>query len=368
MKKILFLLAAVLLLPEAYSQIQHTVTFANVPAIATIQMQDNNTYCTVSLNGAIGSGELGAPELPTKTIQLLVPSNAKNFSLSVNNYTTTIYNLSNLIAPVQVPIALDNSPLPSFTPPDPAIYGSNGYYPSQIATVGGKGIFRGNHILSIIINPIRYYPSQNLLEFYNNISLTLSYTLDGQPTNTNIVVKDPVRCRKTLSAMVANTGDINAFSTVNNTATVAVAKSVSLLPSDCDYVVVTTRRLAPAFDEFVFWKTRKGVKTAVVPIEDIKASYRGDTISNIYDDAGKLRQFLLDAYNNGGGIQYALLAADSVPIRYGWAMDNTNDRHYIIPADNYFGDFDGNWNVDNDTCFGEMNGDHVDYNQEICIG
>ena len=358
---------SMLLFAEVFPQIQHTVTFANAPTIATIQMQDNNTYSSINLNGAIRNGELGAPELPTKTIQLLVPSNATNFSLSVNNYTTITYSLSDLIAPVQEPIALDNTSLPSFTPPDPAIYSSNGYYPSQIATVGGKGIFRGNHILSIIINPTRYYPSQNLLEFYNSISLTLSYTLDGQPTNTNIVVKDPVQCRKTLSAMVANSGDINAFSTVNNTATVALAKSASLLPSDCDYVVVTTRRLAPAFDEFVFWKTRKGVKTAVVAIEDIKASYRGDTISHIYDDAGKLRQFLLDAYNNGGGIQYALLAADSVPIRYGWSSNDYNDTSYIIPTDLYFSDFDGNWNLDNDIHYGEYQ-DGVDVGQEILIG
>ena len=385
MKKIFLLLTEVLLVTEAFSQIQHTVTFANAPTIATIQMQDNNTYCTVSLNGAISSGELGAPELPTKTVQLLVPSNAKNFSLCVNNYTTTTYNLSNRIAPAQEPDATDNSPLPSFIPPDSAIYYSNGYYPLQIAELGGKGIFRGNHILSIIINPTRYYPLQNRLEFYNNISLTLSYTLDGQPTNTNIVVKDPVQCRKLLSSMVANTGDINAFSTVNNSATVGVAKSASLLPSDCQYVVVTTRRLAPAFDEFVFWKTRKGVKTAVVTMEDIKANYRGDTISNIYDDAGKLRQFLLDAYNNGGGIQYALLAADSVPIRYQrrlymykigplTRLKKTNK----VPSDVYYSDLNSNWNVDGDTCYGNypspqfdrtlMTYDSVDFFPEIYVG
>lgn len=381
MKKIFILLAAVLLLSEAYSQIQHTETFANAPAIATMQMQDNNTYCTVSLNGAISCGELGAPELPTKTVQLLVPSNAKNFSLNVNSYTTATYNLSNLIAPVQEPVATDNSPLPSFVPPDSAIYNSNSYYPLQIAELGGKGIFRGNHILSVIINPTRYYPTQNRLEFYNNISLTLSYTLDGQPTNTNIVVKDPVQCRKLLSSMVANTGDINAFSTVNNSATVGVAKSASLLPSDCQYVVVTTRRLAPAFDEFVFWKTRKGVKTAVVTIEDIKANYQGDTISHIYDDAGKLRQFLLDAYNNGGGIQYALLAADSVPIRYQkrryWnELYGRIDTLKKIPTDIYFSDINCNWNVDGDTYYGNyphpsfdtLTFDSVDFYPEIYVG
>lgn len=367
MKKCFLLLLLATTFANIQAQISHTVSFTQAPVLGTEVMADGNTYTTINLKDAITDGEIGKPALPFKTVQLLVPSNAKNFSVAVNSYTTTTYNLSYRVAPAQEPIPTSFDTLPAFVAPDSATYNSTMFFPSQIASIDGKGIFRGNHILTITINPMRYYPSQNRVEFYNNISLTLSYTLDGQPTNTNIVVRDKVKCRKMLNAMVANTGDIDAFSTVNNSATVGVAKSASLLPSDCQYVVVTTRRLAPAFDEFVFWKTRKGVKTAVVTIEDIKANYQGDTISHIYDDAGKLRQFLLDAYNNGGGIQYALLAADSVPIRYcGYFKIDTTfgiisipptpptyDTSYtnIVVSDYYFSDFNIAWRgIRSNTC------------------
>ena len=55
---------------------------------------------------------------------------------------------------------------------------------------------------------------------------------------------------------------------------------------------------------------------------------------------------------------YALLAGDLplFPIRYGWAKNNVQgaDNDTIIPTDLYFADFDGNWNVDGDSCYGEF--------------
>ena len=384
MKKCFLLLLLVATLVNNQAQISHTVSFTQAPSFGTKVLADGNTYTTINLQGAMAYGEEGKPETPYKTVQLLVPSNAKNFSVTINSYTTTTYNVNYRVAPAQEPIPTNYDTPPAFVGPDSAIYNSTSFFPAQIATIGGKGIFRGNHILSLEIAPIRYYPSQNRVEFYNDISLTVSYTLDGLPTNTGVVVRDKAECHKMLQSIVANAADINSFSTVNNTATMAVAKSASLLPSDCQYVVVTTRRLAPAFDEFVFWKTRKGVKTAVVTMEDIKANYRGDTISNIYDDAGKLRQFLFDAYNNGGGIKYALLAADSIPIRYQRRQYfNTLRQKWIIsekiPTDWYFSDFNSNWNVDGDTCYGNYPitdyelryfslFDFVDFYSEIYVG
>lgn len=385
MKKCFILLLLAATLANIQAQISHTVSFTQTPVLGTEVMADGNTYTTINLKDAITDGEVGKPALPFKTVQLLVPSNAKNFSVAVNSHTTTTYNLNYRVAPAQEPIPTGFDTLPAFVAPDSATYNSTSFFPSQIATIDGKGIFRGNHILTITINPVCYYPSQNRVEFYNNISLTLSYTLDGQPTNTNIVVRDKVKCRKMLSSIVANTSDINSFSTVNNTATVGVAKSASLLPSDCKYVVVTTRRLAPAFDDFVFWKTRKGVKTAVVTIEDIKANYYGDSVSHIYDDAGKLRQFLKDAYNNGGGIEYALLAADSIPIRYQRKRlvykigpNIKVKKSEKVPSDVYYSDLNSNWNVDGDTCYGNYpypnsdtnltTYDSVDFYPEIFVG
>jgi hypothetical protein len=59
-------------------------------------------------------------------------------------------------------------------------------------------------------------------------------------------------------------------------------------------------------------------------MEQIKANYSTDNISGITDDAGALRQYLADSYNNGiPKTMYALLAGDYtvVPIRYGCGWD-----------------------------------------------
>jgi len=70
----------------------------------------------------------------------------------------------------------------------------------------------------------------------------------------------------------------------------------------------------------------------------------------------------------------ALLAGDHtiVPIRYGWGYPNVTlpeFAEWIIPADLYFADFNGDWKVDDDYYFGEeYPEDNPDYNPEIFVG
>ena len=134
---------------------------------------------------------------------------------------------------------------------------------------------------------------------------------------------------------------------------------------DClgfEYVIVTSEALAPAFEALVDWKRRKGLDAGIVTMEYIRENYNGDEISGIYDDAGKLRQFLYESYLRG--TVYVLLGGDKdvVPIRYGY------DYGDMIPTDLYFADFNGNWNFDDDEIYGETNQDDIDYMQEVYIG
>jgi hypothetical protein len=120
--------------------------------------------------------------------------------------------------------------------------------------------------------------------------------------------------------------------------------------------------------DFITWKKQKGIDIELVTTEQIFQNYTGDAISGINDNAGKIRQFLFEAYGNG--LEYALLGGDysTVPIRYGWGYDNDSDPVDEIPTDLYFSDFDGDWNVDGDTHYGEPTQDNVDYGSEIFVG
>ncbi len=148
----------------------------------------------------------------------------------------------------------------------------------------------------------------------------------------------------------------------------SLVPTVTTLP-DFEYTVVTNRELAPAFDRLIGWKRQKGYSAGVVCIEDILACpdfQGGDLVSNIDDDAGKLRAYLKYTYDSGS-LRYALLAGDYtvLPIRYGTGRrsitikdsQNQDSSIYVdwpIPSDLYFSDFNGNWNVDGDSLYGEF--------------
>lgn len=142
-----------------------------------------------------------------------------------------------------------------------------------------------------------------------------------------------------------------------------------------EYVIVTTRALAPAFNEFLNWKKRKGYNTGIVCIEDIlnDAAATGDNMSSpaLTDNAGKLRQYLKAGYDNTSPkTSYALLGGDTiVPIRYG---KGDNDSLWIngegkIPSDLYFSDFNSNWTSVSDTMTGTYYSG-FDYGPEIYVG
>lgn len=153
-------------------------------------------------------------------------------------------------------------------------------------------------------------------------------------------------------------------------------RTVTTLP-DFEYTVVTNRELAPAFDRLIGWKRQKGYSAGVVCIEDILACpdfQGGDLVSNIDDDAGKLRAYLKYTYDSGS-LRYALLAGDYtvLPIRYGCGDHNYSSTKIVsnnskIPTDIYFSDFNGNWNKDGDDHYGESTHDKVDFYPEIFVG
>ncbi|MBN2164913.1 MAG: hypothetical protein JW717_01415 [Marinilabiliaceae bacterium] len=220
------------------------------------------------------------------------------------------------------------------------------------------------------------------MEQYESISFTLNYVDNTKKLKKQVEIKDDTKHKKILESIIDNKSDLEKYAVsmsgedlggttipLESVVTTVKTSGEGGISVNSDYVVVTNEILAPAFNEFMAWKRRKGVSIELVTIEDIKANYTGDNISGINDDAGKLRQFLADAYDSGNGIKYALLGGDNniVPIRYSHYKENTTDDNYIIPSDLYFSDFDGDWKVDSDILYGEPS-DNINYNPEIYVG
>ena len=132
-----------------------------------------------------------------------------------------------------------------------------------------------------------------------------------------------------------------------------------------EYVIITTAPLISAFEPFAQWKRAKGYNVGIVDINDIlNNAYltNGDTISNIVDNAGKLRQYLIYSYHSAH-TKYVLLGGDAtqIPIRYACGIEDS------IPSDFYYSELDCNWDMNNNGKFGEFS-DLVDYGAEVYVG
>ena len=118
-----------------------------------------------------------------------------------------------------------------------------------------------------------------------------------------------------LNKMVDNPEDIPAYQI--KPAETNLLQKIETQPAFYEYVIITSNALKSYFNKFVEWKKRKGIDIGVVTVEDIYSSYTGgDLISGIDDNAGKIRQYLLDAYTEGA--VWALLGGDMIIIQVVW--------------------------------------------------
>lgn len=380
MKKIIYLLLALIMLTSnrliSQTQIHHTLRFDTKSLSFETVSVDSLTFTKVNYtNGCEKICDKGNPELPVMYYTFIIPHDKIVNRVTLNNRESVNYTLSNPIYPVQEPQATCiDCEEPDFCLPNRQVYSSLNIFPSDKTVSTNYGYFDGNcHILTLGICPFEYLPALGQLNFLTSFDLIIDLESDNDPQSV-IPIK---RLRHSqdlynqiLSSLVENKEQINICYTTAPTIVDEIGPTTTGLPA-YEYVIVTSQDYASAFDDFVAWKKQKGIDIGIVTIEDIFNDYDGDQLfdgDDIFDNAGKLRQYLYEAYTQG--TVYALLAGDFplMPIRYGCSANNTNNENYVIPTDLYFADFNGNWNADHDDCYGEPTEDNPDYVPEIFIG
>ena len=325
-------------------------------------------YCSVVSSLEASTSVVGEPSLPSCYLNFYIPDGRDVEAVTVSKSGKTTYQLSLPLLPVQqpVPTSIDYVD-PGFTEPLTAVYSSDAAYPSAMAEVVSEGwMHLVNKIVTVRLTPFEYHPQSGTLDFYSDVtvSLQLASSSSAAPELTAPSMRpgNAAMLAGLVQKVVENPEDV---------ASVPMAKAPQCykMPARSDgdnlgyeYVIVTSEALAPAFEPWVEWKRLKGLDAGIVTMEWIKANYAGDEISGIYDDAGKLRQFLYESYLDG--TVYALLAGDPdvVPVRY---AHSTSDE---LITELYFSDFNANWDENDNGKYGEFYKGEVDYEEEIYVG
>ena len=165
------------------------------------------------------------------------------------------------------------------------------------------------------------------------------------------------------------------------------------------FLILTPREFAPALAPYAQFKSRGGLPTEIVALEDVLA----DAEAKGADDAETVKRYLHRRWSQQGGgdeaLRYVLLVgdADVFPVRY-MALDRNTEpafNYAFYPSDLYFADLakaDGSfedWNgmrgtpgdaatAFHATYFGEVRGEHfkedpinfdgIDYRPEVGLG
>ena len=381
-----WLVAALLIsaLP-AVAEVRDTLEFDISGSTSESITVDGETFKLYTLPDCDLLDQTGAPMLPVKYIRLSVPYNATDITVTgAGPYTQSM--TGDRIYPAPVPIPTDGSvtEAPDMVL-DSAIYMTDAYWPACTAELVGNGFYMGeNHIVTVAVYPMVYNPVTSQMRSHSQVRLTVSYTLGDTPGNMLVRYDPQLRQeeRRQAMALVANPGQIEAHAVPAS----AVQHMIQQNPDTSswpvpgyEYMVITTRELAPAFKRLIALKQQKGYRAGVVCVEDIVNDplvQSGDigyrlNIENthITDDAGKIRQYLKQNFHYG--TKYVLLAGDSVPFRLGYHAQ-VSGIFTDVPTDWYYADKDTNWNLDEDELYGEVNlygsGVRFDLNPDFYVG
>jgi len=387
-KSIIIVLLALLTTSNTYAQISYSISFEKKKLNLKDKQSGKDNYTTIDYENYEADGQNGAPLLPFKYLTFYISDNANKLLINIKNIKNDTINLKDKILPIPQSIPTSISSFPNIADLEGSTYQSQFIYPENPVCIVQEGFVDGNNRIVIVrVSPVQYIESKKKVIFNSQIDFEIKAEMKTKSPTAPlfpVIKRDDVLFQKYLK--IENIQDVEKKQEVQKAQskrdlsanTIGVSMKSSNISNISlpvyNYVVITSESLAMGFEKLISWKKKKGLSAGIVTMQDILSDVNitGDTISHLYDDAGKLRQYLLYAWQRGS--QYVLLAGQDsiVPVRYGtggnYPPSQTPSRENTIPSDLYYSDLNGNWNYDNDQNLGESTQDRVDYFPELYVG
>lgn len=364
-----------MLATNCFANINKSISFDKGKLVLKEEQMDSDVFVTVDYKNLEKYGLDGAPSLPYLFLTYYIPDNYSNVSINIKNIMVDTIALKEKIysIPKSIPTSITKKDVQS------VVYKPQYLYPDNPVTIIEDGFISGcNRFIKVKVSPLQYIEAKNQLLFNSQIDFEILYNTESSAIN------EPNKLQPLYPLVKRDNSFLKGCFRIENEedwdkAQLLLNNTVSLRStSDIDlpvynYVVITSNEFASSFEKLVSWKRLKGFSAGIVTMQDIynDPNVVGDTISNIYDNAGKLRQYLFYAWRRG--TEYVLLAGQDsiVPVRYGTGYDcapgQSVSLDYDIPSDWYYSELNGNWNIDGDLHYGEPK-NQFDYEPDLYVG
>lgn len=299
--------------------------------------------------------------MPAVYLNYIIPPNAKVESIIIAQSNITQIPGEYLIYPAQPPVPIGES-VP-WIPPDTLIYNSDELFPDKFIRIVGEGVMDGARIVTIEVRPLQYRPQSRRLFFVGNINFEFAFSPNNLPE-----LRPQVRGKyeqavydAAIRNAITNNYEIPAYYQRPTLVEENQLGINSTYPSGPG-VIITPATFANAFQPYADWMTDQGIKTVIVTPREIYAHFTG------VDNAEKIRNYITACWQDDGGTYFILGGDDDfLPVRHAWPPWQLYGDT-VIPCDLYFSDLTGNWDVNGNSHWGEMEVDSADRFPEVFVG
>jgi hypothetical protein len=305
-------------------------------------VQSTNEYTRIRIPGCELSNEIGAPEVPVRSIMLALPYGVIIKDINVTATKTVESMVASPIAYVRKPVILSQRGIFPVDRRSDAIYESDNAYPSRIVELKGVTAYDNQTVCELQVYPVQCYPKSKRLLYHTMIRIAIKYEGGVPKPATNDFVRK----------FVDNPTDI----------TVSAVHSER---ANCPYLIITNPPMDTIFQRLADWKTKKGIRAEIRTVNWILAHYPGE------DNAAQIRNYLKTMVDSS--TSYVLLAGDVdvIPCRFAYAMTCSAGyypgREDTMPCDLYYADLQGSWDRDGDWSYGEIE-DSIDLYPDLFVG
>jgi hypothetical protein len=286
------------------------IEFSDPPYVVEDTVLDGTAYSRITVSGEGNSLDPGIPDLPRVTRLVMVASTGA-VGLTITNQSYTTQTLPNPPAPMQPLAGDDTGMLDEAAGPDPQIYGTNDWYPPQIAEIVGPATLRDVRFAVVVIYPIQVNPVTHEMRVYDLIDVFVN-NLGG--VGENELATSPTSLTPGFKKLYS---EFLNFPGSSLDELPVVPGSQLIICSDNQTVITEVQKL-------VDWRRRKG----------IDASYA--TTTQTGTSASQIRSYISTQYTQSNGqLEFVTIVGDP----------DANAPYSIVTEgtqlDNYFGAMGG---------------------------
>ncbi|HOW98955.1 MAG TPA: C25 family cysteine peptidase, partial [Kiritimatiellia bacterium] len=251
---------------------------------------------------------------------------------------------------------------------DQEVYGRDAFYPVSPATIEGFSQMRKWKMVRVRVSPAQYNPVQGTLRIVEHLDFQIRFAR-GRATQ-SAALGDAVMDAAALGLVENDDAARGWYATRTKTAT----------SSGNTYLIMTTDEIYTASPTLYGLTTHKedmGFTVHVVTetkLDGSAAATGWNEVTGQYPDgkADRMRKWLQNNYI-GMQIEYVLLVGNPAPDWGDLPMKNCSYQAYVYPADGYYADLTGNWDIDGNGIYGNETNDvgsvgGVDRVPEVYVG